>query len=221
MKKIRVKNPAEFGSIVAAQIKKVGALSGNKIRIGVPGGRGSVPVIEGILECDRELLDRVVLYLVDERLEGETNRQTLMNVGLQKAIDEKRFSESSLIIPNLEGKFFDFEGSLDLVYLGVGEDGHIASLFPNSYPALDSKEADMVSLIEESPKPPNKRLTVSYRGFRKYAQKSSIYLLFFGEGKRAAYNRFLKQKESPSTLPSLFFTRELFNVTVVTDLEEA
>lgn len=49
---------------------------------------------------------------------------------------------------------------IDVAFLGIGEDGHIASLFPESA-ALDSTEYFV--LIEDSPKMPPKRVTTTIR----------------------------------------------------------
>ncbi|KAI7728962.1 hypothetical protein M8C21_020058 [Ambrosia artemisiifolia] len=45
----------------------------------------------------------------------------------------------------------------DLILLGVGPDGHVASLFPN-HPALEEK-SEWVTFITNSPKPPLERIT--------------------------------------------------------------
>ena len=47
---------------------------------------------------------------------------------------------------------------LDVLILGMGEDGHTASLFPES-PALDEREARVV--VVNGPKPPFRRMTIT------------------------------------------------------------
>ena len=48
---------------------------------------------------------------------------------------------------------------LDLLILGVGDDGHVCSLFPG-HKALMIEEANVIA-IEDAPKPPPRRLTLS------------------------------------------------------------
>jgi 6-phosphogluconolactonase len=64
---------------------------------------------------------------------------------------------------DLPGAARDYEAILppvlDLTVLGVGEDGHICSLFPG-HPALEVDSVRVLA-IEDSPKPPARRLTLS------------------------------------------------------------
>jgi 6-phosphogluconolactonase len=48
----------------------------------------------------------------------------------------------------------------DLIVLGIGPDGHIASLFPGA-PTLDAGEQAICLGIHDSPKPPPERITLS------------------------------------------------------------
>jgi 6-phosphogluconolactonase len=49
---------------------------------------------------------------------------------------------------------------LDLVVLGIGPDGHVASLFPDS-PVLDAGDDAVCLGVRDSPKPPPERITLS------------------------------------------------------------
>ncbi len=71
---------------------------------------------------------------------------------------------------------------LDLVLLGMGEDGHIASLFPNAtIQILDATAPFLV--IENSPKPPPTRISLS---FATIAAARKVWVLASGAGKAAA-----------------------------------
>ena len=71
---------------------------------------------------------------------------------------------------------------LDLIFLGMGEDGHIASLFPDS-PANILDIAVPFLVVENSPKPPPTRISMSYKTI--FAAKN-IVILVSGAGKEAA-----------------------------------
>lgn len=85
------------------------------------------------------------VYFCDERLEGEKN--------IDSAFENMKYLNAT-IHPLKEEKI----EKIDLAILGIGEDGHIASLFPN-HPALDCQD-DFI-IIEDSPKEPKRRITVS------------------------------------------------------------
>ncbi len=70
---------------------------------------------------------------------------------------------------------------LDLVILGMGEDGHIASLFPGE--PLAAIQSPEVYRSVVAVKPPPKRITLSYGML---AQARNVWVLVSGEEKRAA-----------------------------------
>jgi 6-phosphogluconolactonase len=71
---------------------------------------------------------------------------------------------------------------LDFIFLGVGPDGHVASLFPNA--SNDVIECQTPFLhIENSPKPPPKRLSLSYAAI---AAAKEVWVLASGKGKEQA-----------------------------------
>ena len=74
-------------------------------------------------------------------------------------------------------------GPLDLVHLGLGPDGHTASLFPGS-PALEERERLVVATGDDLH--PHPRLTLTFPAL---AQSRLAVVTVAGEGKREALQR--------------------------------
>lgn len=72
-------------------------------------------------------------------------------------------------------------GRFDILMLGVGPDGHIASLFPG-FPQLDVEDRIAVG-VTGSPKPPPERISLTYSALRRSA---SVWFLVSGDGKAEA-----------------------------------
>ena len=77
-------------------------------------------------------------------------------------------------------------GGFDVVMLGVGPDGHVASLFPG-YPQLDRDDAIAVA-VTDSPKPPSDRITLTFPALNRTSQ---VWFVVSGEGKADAVGRAL------------------------------
>ncbi|RWW79557.1 hypothetical protein BHE74_00012140, partial [Ensete ventricosum] len=71
----------------------------------------------------------------------------------------------------------------DLILLGIGPDGHVASLFPH-HPALELKE-EWVTYITDSPKPPPERITFTLPVIN---SASNVAIVATGEEKAMAAN---------------------------------
>lgn len=71
---------------------------------------------------------------------------------------------------------------IDVVFLGMGEDGHVASLFPNAPAEVIDCPAPYLH-IDNSPKPPPKRISLSYAAL---TAARHVWVLVAGAGKEAA-----------------------------------
>jgi len=71
--------------------------------------------------------------------------------------------------------------AFDLVLLGLGEDGHVASLFPHA-PALDAR-GEVCVAVHDAPKPPPDRVSLTLEVLR---SARSALVLAVGEGKARA-----------------------------------
>lgn len=133
---------------------------------------------------------RIELYFGDERClpRGDTERNDAMALdALVSHIDLP--PENLHAIPAELGaeraasayaRLLDETGALDLVLLGLGEDGHTASLFPGNA-ALNSDAAAVP--VYGAPKPPPERVSLSLATLNAAANRLFIVS---GEGKRDA-----------------------------------
>ena len=88
--------------------------------------------------------------------------------------------------------------SFDLAVLGLGEDGHIASLFPNAPILRGPRESHRWILPAQSPSGVRKRLTMTLRLLN---SSRDILLLASGKDKRAALSKLAAQaSDSPAML---------------------
>ncbi|MBA2337714.1 MAG: 6-phosphogluconolactonase [Acidimicrobiia bacterium] len=71
-------------------------------------------------------------------------------------------------------------GEFEIVMLGVGEDGHVASLFPGR-PELDVDDRIAVA-VTDSPKPPPERITLTFAALNR---SRSVWFLVSGADKAA------------------------------------
>jgi 6-phosphogluconolactonase len=83
---------------------------------------------------------------------------------------------------------------LDLIFLGMGEDGHVASLFPDALAEIVHCAAPFLA-VENSPKPPPRRISLSYAAI---AAARQVWILISGAGKERALRESLDfSKKTP------------------------
>ena len=114
------------------------------------------------------------------------------------AIPQSQIHDIPAELGNVEGakayaKTLSGVRSFDLVILGLGEDGHTASLFPGQ--AVDNS-ADVVPVFN-SPKPPADRVTMSQNRLN---NTHEVMFLVTGAGKQEAVDNWLNGVAIPATL---------------------
>jgi 6-phosphogluconolactonase len=85
-------------------------------------------------------------------------------------------------------------GEFDLVLLGLGEDGHTASLFPN-HDWGSAPDAPDVLAVFDSPKPPPQRVSLSAA---RLSRAREVLFLVAGESKREAIARWRAGERLPA-----------------------
>jgi 6-phosphogluconolactonase len=86
-------------------------------------------------------------------------------------------------------------GEFDLVLLGLGEDGHTASLFPNRDWGTSPDAPDVLAVFD-SPKPPPQRVSLSAA---RLTRARAVLFLVAGESKRDAVARWRAGEQLPAS----------------------
>ena len=98
--------------------------------------------------------------------------------------EEANFSNplAPALSPLEQGEGVESQPVLDLIFLGMGEDGHVASLFPDA-PVEVVNHPGPFLFIDNSPKPPPRRISLSYAAMVAARQ---VWVLISGVGKEKA-----------------------------------
>ncbi len=172
--------------------------------IALSGGSTPQPIHARLAACDLPW-PALTFFFGDERCVPADDPDS--NFGLAAASLFDQLDEPRPRIVRMEGEDPDREGAarryaerlpavLDLLILGIGDDGHTASLFPGSA-ALDERERRVVAV--RGPKPPIERLTITPPVIRA-ARK--VLMLDAGADKAAATRRALADGADPREVPA-------------------
>ena len=214
---VETASPTERGGAeLARQLAEVMAEQGFA-RLAIPGGSALAALgpARGLLGADWR---RLRLTWVDERCvsfdDAESNRGAAHRAGLLSDADplqaelplyldgEMPAAAVDRVEAELRGRF---EAGLDVLLLGMGADGHVASLFPELPPV----DGGLVAHVARSPKPPADRITLTPRAL---ATARHTVLIATGESKRAPLLRLLA---GDPALPA----HGLRGLVIVTDLD--
>jgi 6-phosphogluconolactonase len=153
--------------------------------LALSGGSTPGPVYERLAENDRVSWDKVYVVLADERIAPDE----------EKARRNRHLLEQTLF--RGRGKAASFRAlqagmdlpQQDLVLLGMGGDGHFASLFPQARELESALAGDAKDVVHITPEPlpkdaPFERLSMSLPAI---LRARSILLLITGEEKRSVF----------------------------------
>ena len=215
MREVKIIESADRTELAVAAVKHffgvVEELSGSteNIVVSLPGGKSVQDFFSCLSEkyglLERSIWKKLHFFWTDERLvppgSPESNYgiaarlflKKMVSTGVVDANQVHRFpGETSDVRKALEEYQAELEsvssGVVHVPILGVGSDGHVGSLFPRSPELLADEEPFL--FLEDSPKPPSKRVTISPRVIR---ESCCPFLFFLGEEKRSAYECFEKE----------------------------
>lgn len=211
MSGLRVERVADLTGLGAAVADRLIAVCRARQEAGaVPcivltGGRAGAEVLRAVGQhTDRSAIDwaRVRVLWGDERWvpAGDPERNDLLaddalfgRVGMDPALVYRvAASDAGLTLEDAAASYARTVDSLeriDVALNGVGEDGHVASLFPGRDDLLGEDPAMPAALaVRDSPKAPPERVTLSLPALRR---ADRVWLLAAGEGKADAVRELL------------------------------
>jgi 6-phosphogluconolactonase len=166
------------------------------------GGSTATPCYERLAAESMATIDwlSVNVYWGDERCvppdDPDSNqllgrRSLLERVGAANAVYPMNCAEG----PDAYALRLGEVGKLDVIHLGMGPDGHTASLFPGS-PALDADPGQLVALNEDpSGRNPHPRMTLTFSGI---ARARLVVFTIAGESKREMLQQVVDGADLPA-----------------------
>jgi 6-phosphogluconolactonase len=203
-----VKATAELAAAEAAQLMARSARravrDAGRFTLALAGGTTPQRAYEILAETPDVPWGAIDFYFGDERAVPHDAPESNYRVARATLFDRQSIEESRIFRMRGESEDLDeaareyeatLPGALDFVLLGMGEDGHTASLFPGS-PALLERTRRVLPVV--GPKPPPRRLTLApptLQGARE------VVVLVTGSGKADVLARALTGPVDISTLP--------------------
>jgi 6-phosphogluconolactonase len=193
---IEIATPARLGARFVARLSheaRQAIAARGRFLLAVAGGSVTERIVPAWIAADVDW-SRCDILWVDERAVPPEHSDSNFGLAWRRGLDRL----PAVRVHRLHAEGDDLEGAaaaaevdlrellgaparVDLALVGVGDDGHVASLFPG-HPALAERERWIVA-VDDAPKPPPRRLTWTLRAF------SAVDLLVvaaFGAAKAAA-----------------------------------
>lgn len=166
--------------------------------IALSGGRSPRPVLEALSDAALDW-EKVIVTLVDERWvapdHADSNERLVRETLLHGEAARARFvpmkngaADAYAGQAACEADFAALPWPLDIVLLGMGEDGHTASLFPQAKELAEGLSTRALTLAVTPPAAPHQRMSLSASAILK---SRHIFLQIGGAAKKAVYDRAL------------------------------
>jgi 6-phosphogluconolactonase len=209
--RVVARDPAALARLAAEWLAgevRVAATLRGACALCLAGGATPRPVYEALAERplrDAVPWDRVRVFFGDERAVPPDHPESNFRMAGEALLSRVGLPPRSL--HRMEAEAEDLEGAadayaallpaaLDVLVLGVGRDGHTASLFPGS-PAVQERSRRVVPA--QAPVPPERRLTITPPVI---AAARRVLVLAAGEDKADAVARALLAAGTPEDVPA-------------------
>lgn len=165
---------------IAAHIETVltrALAAGGPVAISVPGGSTPFPIMRELVQANLDW-SRVTVWPGDDRVVPEDHAAS--NTGKIRALFEPVGAAVAELTENAVPPHFA------LVWLGMGADGHIASLFPNTDP--QAEDPQVVRRLTPDPLPPEApfdRVTLTIPAL---LDAGALMFVIRGDDKRAVFD---------------------------------
>ena len=176
-----------------------------RMAIAVPGGSVGVHVFPALAALDLDWR-RVDIFWVDERAVPPTEPES--NYRLAEALWLRPAAVPQPSVHRMPAEHLEVDaaavyaaelvrvlgpsGRLDVALLGVGPDGHVASLFPGHAALLETTR--LVVALDDAPMPPPRRLTMT---LRMLTSAGRVIVAAFGDSKAPLLTEALTDDNSP------------------------
>ncbi len=201
-------DPVEFAKNFFLEAAKKASEKNGIFTVALSGGSTPKALYAELKEC-KDLLDwsKVLLFFSDERTVPPTDPESNYHMAIAAGFDSLPIPKANIF--RMEGekdpkkgakkyekaiKKYVVNESFDLVLLGMGDDGHTASLFPGTK-ALN--ETSKIVMENEVPQKNTARITFTYPLLRK---AQNILFLATGEAKAEMVEKVLHDEKD--TFPS-------------------
>ena len=170
------------------------------------GGRSAEKVYRHLAQLPSfKLLSNIDFYFGDERCVASNHQesnymlahQTLFANGLPPNSNVYRMEADSYDIEAASQRYDEvLPGEIDVLLLSVGEDGHIASLFPNSDALFETKRRVLPVKVSKFP---FSRLTVTPPVL---INAKKVFVLAIGQKKRLIHEAAMRSSTNVMTIPA-------------------